>query len=950
MERLEARALLEKAWGLLQQESTDAALRTLQELPLEGLDLRDEVERVILKAQLDYRLNSLQNAEASAMEALVLARKLGEPMQIARSQTILGDATVRQGQVDRGLRELESARCLAIPKHRWSRISFKLANYTMQSGQIARSLSLLDEIQAQAGKLPGIATTRLANAVIVGDPSQITRHIRRVQKVADPPQALPRFACLLARGVAHLHSGRPDLAAKQFRKARYFNDETLKNTDCEGEARLRQAEALIASGSHRFKALEQIAELTNRLDDFQNPLLQAEIHRVHAKGLRLCDEADASDSAYEACYALTQQSDRALYRYFALREHSEALLEEVGLRSGADTLLRRVLADARGCVRLFDHPVFEWNLRVLEVLSSSRLAPDPEIAELDECRDALRAAHERGEISDYHRDTWIERLETELAKAREQLQESLAKDVDAMEEVVAGLRSEDTRAHLRAFTRSVGDRLGADRVLMVIESDAQGTLDVIAAHGLNDDQAVGIARALMPMLGPDEPAMIRELSSSTDPVATALRQALALPESPGSLDAAITATNSRSAMAFAIDGAGVVVGLIYVDRPIASQVPPFRTADLRDFAFLSNGLAAVSRLASARAHRETRIMKDRLEGVTRRHGILTRSNVLLRVLERVERVAATEVPLLVLGESGTGKELIARAVHASSSRPDGPFVPVNCAAIPATLIEAEFFGYQRGAFTGAEREKVGYFLAADRGTIFLDEIGELPAEMQAKFLRVLEDGRVTPLGRTKAVETSFRVVAATNANIERSVETGSFRSDLYFRLRGFSVQLPPLRDRPEDIRLLADHFLTLQAIALGFKENSFHFTAEAYRALERHDWPGNVRELRQVVQSAAVLRDLESNEVGLDALMEHVVLELGDSATVDRLDPGLLGRISTVADEIGTPSLVATIERYLTDRALEKSGGNQRAAARALAMGESTLRRRLRTIARKDGD
>ena len=772
-----------------------------------------------------------------------------------------------------------------------------------------------------------------------------------MQRIASPADIHAKYACLLARGVAHLHTNRPDLAAKQFRKARYLNDETLQNPDLDGEARLRQAEALIASSSHRFKALEQVAELSQRLDDFQNPLLRAEIHRVHAKALRLCDQPDASDAAYEQGYALTQQSDRALYRYFALREHAEALLAEIGLRTGADTLLRRVLADARGCVRLFDHPVFAWNLRVLEVLASSRLAPDPEIAELDECRDALRAAHARGEISEYHRDTWIARLEADLATAREQLQAALARDVDAMEEVVAGLRSEDTRAHLRAFTRSIGDRLGADRVLMVIESDAQGTLDVIAAHDLTDAQAVRVARALMPMLGPDEPALIRDLGSATDPVATALRAAFATAESSQSLDAAITTPAApRSAMAFAIDGAGVVVGLIYVDRPLTSRVPPFRTADLRDFAFLSNGLAAVSRLASARAHRETRILKDRLRGVTRRHGILTRSDVLLRVLDRVERVAATDVPLLILGESGTGKELIARAVHAASTRSDGPFVPVNCAAIPASLIEAEFFGFQRGAFTGADREKTGYFLAADHGTIFLDEIGELPAEMQAKFLRVLEDGRVTPLGRTKAIATHFRVLAATNTDIERAVDRGAFRSDLYFRLRGFSVQLPPLRDRPEDIRLLADHFLSLQAIALGFPEDTFHFTAEAYRALERHDWPGNVRELRQVVQSAAVLRDLDTQEVGLDALMEHVALEAGDSATVDRLDPGLLGRISTVADELGAPSLIATIERYLTDRALEKSGGNQRAAARSLAMGESTLRRRLRTGAGKNGD
>ncbi|MAE71141.1 MAG: hypothetical protein CME06_11830 [Gemmatimonadetes bacterium] len=902
----------------------------------------EKAELDLLGAVIERRMGRLDKAEFMLQRGLVLAQEAECTALNARGLRLLANLFFERGDAENACRKLNIARRLDIDSGEWCRITTRLSDIESRRGNLIRSSTLLDEIESKHGKSQPLAIRRLTNTLLLGDPKAIKKQIWHVQRAAESTEAQPRYACLLARGVAHLHTGSYSLAAKQFRKARYHNDATLQNPDLDGEARLRQAEALVAAAEQRFRAREQLDELAARLDEFQNPLLKAEIHRVHAKALRLCGDSDASDAAYERCYALTLQSDRALYRFFALREHAEALLAELSTRAGAGSLLRHVLADARSCVRLFDHPVFEWQLRVLEALASSRLAPDPEICELEECRDRLHDARAKDEISEHHRDTWTELLEADIQAARDQLKAALAKDIEAMDDVVAGLRSEDVNAHLREFTSAVGERFGADRVAMVIESDAQGTLDVIAAHGLSDGAATEVARALIDLMGPDEPALIRDLAADTNPIASKLRQTLPPPAPERSLDEAVAGA-PRSALAFAIDGGGVVVGLIYLDRPTGPDRPAYRSADLRDFAFLSNGLAAVSRLASSRASHATRAMQDRLRGVTRSHGIVTRSRHFLALMDRLERVAAADIPILIRGESGTGKELVARAVHAASNRPDGPFIAVNCAAIPESLIEAELFGYRRGAFTGAERDRRGYFVAASGGTLFLDEIGELPLPLQAKFLRALEESRVTPLGRSEPVPIDTRIVAATNAGLE----AGSFRQDLYYRLRGFALELPPLRDRPEDIRILADHFLAHQAVALGLPDDALRFTAEAYKLLERHDWPGNVRELRQVVHSASILRDLESNEVGADALMDHVGLRAADTQEIEAIDAGLLGRISMVADRVGATGLLAGIEHYLTDRALERSGGNQRAAARALDMGESTLRKKLEIRARE---
>ena len=268
---------------------------------------------------------------------------------------------------------------------------------------------------------------------------------------------------------------------------------------------------------------------------------------------------------------------------------------------------------------------------------------------------------------------------------------------------------------------------------------------------------------------------------------------------------------------------------------------------------------------------QVRKLKDRLEmenvylqdEIKHVHGfdyILTRSNLFLKELKKVEQVAATDATVLIMGETGSGKELIARAVHDSSGRDSRPLVKVNCAALPATLIESELFGHEKGAFTGAIARKIGRFEMADGGTIFLDEIGDLPLELQAKLLRVLQEGEFERLGNPSTIIVDVRVIAATNRNLEREIEEGRFREDLFYRLNVFPIQPPPLRDRREDIPLLVSHFVDKYSSKTGVKIETI--PKNMLESLQNYDWPGNIRELENIIERAVIVSGDEELSLG----------------------------------------------------------------------------------------
>ena len=231
--------------------------------------------------------------------------------------------------------------------------------------------------------------------------------------------------------------------------------------------------------------------------------------------------------------------------------------------------------------------------------------------------------------------------------------------------------------------------------------------------------------------------------------------------------------------------------------------------------------------------------------------IISKSKDFQKVLQQIEQVASTDATVLILGESGTGKELIARAVHNVSNRSKRPLVKVNCATLPANLIESELFGHEKGAFTGAMERKIGRFELADGGSIFLDEIGELPVELQAKLLRVLQEGEFERLGNPKTMKVNVRVIAATNRNLQQAIEKKEFREDLYYRLNVFPIICPPLRKRKEDIPLLIKHFCQKHEGKIGRKIT--HVSDQVIDAMMAYDWPGNIRELENIIERAMIL-------------------------------------------------------------------------------------------------
>ena len=320
---------------------------------------------------------------------------------------------------------------------------------------------------------------------------------------------------------------------------------------------------------------------------------------------------------------------------------------------------------------------------------------------------------------------------------------------------------------------------------------------------------------------------------------------------------------------------------------------------------------------------ENQFLRDRMDTETQLHGIVGSSAKIQDVLRMVSRLKDTRTPVLITGESGTGKELVARAIHFRGSFANRPFVAVDCGSLVPTLIESELFGYEKGAFTGALKARTGLFQSADGGTIFFDEIGELPLEMQAKLLRVLQEKEVRPVGSNQRTRVDVRVIAATNRDLEQEYRAGTFRKDLYFRLNVVTVHVPPLRERRSDIPMLAHWFL--ERCVPG---RSVQVTNAAMKSLLQYDWPGNVRELENCVERAVAL----GNQQTLD---------------VDDLPPAIAST-SQIQERDGAPgpSFPTTdledIERTTIERVFEQVKGDKALAGKMLGISRATLYRKLK--------
>jgi len=424
----------------------------------------------------------------------------------------------------------------------------------------------------------------------------------------------------------------------------------------------------------------------------------------------------------------------------------------------------------------------------------------------------------------------------------------------------------------------------------------------------------------------DEPLLIQDAASDGDFAGVASIADLGL----------------RSILAVPLRFGGDVVGLLLVDHRLQGSAFDQDTIDLlsglASIAGASLGAAQDRRTASSLKRKASQLQSQlgrRLQAQqtelaslqsrssSRFTGLVGNSGAIQELFARMERILDSDVPVLVLGESGTGKELVARGLHFNGHRADQPFVVVNCGALPDTLLESELFGHARGAFTGANRDRSGRFEEASGGTLFLDEVGEMSEAMQARLLRVLQEGEIRRLGSDELRKVDVRVIAATNVDLAQAVQEGQFREDLYYRLRVVQIDCPPLRDRLGDVRVLADHFLDVEAVEQGRLRREL--TDEAAIALESARWPGNVRQLR--------------NEVRRLTLMGEGPVALADLA------PELLHAPETPAsgddENLPLPERVAALEMMAIRSALASQAGNRSQAAKQLGISRFALLRKL---------
>jgi PAS domain S-box-containing protein len=331
---------------------------------------------------------------------------------------------------------------------------------------------------------------------------------------------------------------------------------------------------------------------------------------------------------------------------------------------------------------------------------------------------------------------------------------------------------------------------------------------------------------------------------------------------------------------------------------------------------------------------ETEFLKEELHELQHFGDILGNSPALLNVLRDIQQVADTEATVLLSGETGTGKEVMARAIHANSRRRDHPFVKVNCAAIPATLIESEFFGHEQGAFTGATKRREGRFSLADGGTIFLDEIGELPFDLQGKLLRVLQEGEFEPVGSSHTKKVNVRVLAATNRDLQKEVQEGKFREDLYYRLNVFPIRLPPLRERGEDVVMLANTFVQHFAQRMG--RDVAPLSPDSLRRLTTYHWPGNVRELQNVIERAVITA--QNGQLNLDRALPDVEEKISSPHESFKQEAAPCIRTIQELEDFECQNILL---------ALEQSGwkvSGEKGAAKLLGINSSTLASRMKAL------
>ena len=455
--------------------------------------------------------------------------------------------------------------------------------------------------------------------------------------------------------------------------------------------------------------------------------------------------------------------------------------------------------------------------------------------------------------------------------------------------------------------------LGADRGFVVVRE--AGEFRATAARNFRSEA-----------LSQAEEAVSRSISRSVMESGRAILIGDASTTEPYSRQPSIQQLSLRSVLCAPLVASDEAFALIYLEN---RQVTNCFTEEERDLLDEVCALAA-PRLRAAVAMSQAQRRAEALEhSHSQSDGIFTADPGMASVLQTVHQIAPTDLPVLIEGETGTGKELIARAVYRHSTRINGPFIALNCAAIPGTLIGSELFGFVRGAFTGANRDRIGFIGAAHRGTLFLDEIGDLPLDLQPHLLRVLQSGEFTRLGNSRAEQVDVRFIAATNRDLESEVKAGKFRADLFFRLSAVTLRLPPLRDRPHDTRLLAEHFVRTAAARYG--RPAPRLAEDCLSALTAYSFPGNVRELESEMARLAALASADV-PCGADLLNERI-RDCGNGPSADSSQATLVA-----------PMSLHEMEKQLIFSVLRHTAGNRTRAAEILGISREGLRTKLQRL------
>ena len=494
---------------------------------------------------------------------------------------------------------------------------------------------------------------------------------------------------------------------------------------------------------------------------------------------------------------------------------------------------------------------------------------------------------------------------------------------EAVPRTTAGIDGKTLAALLDASV-TINSTLDLESVLQAIAETAEEVLDAEASSVMLLDRPRG-RLVFKATVGPIAAELIgQEFDAQLGIAGRVARTARAEIASDAHLDPDFYSSfdekssfTTRGLIAAPLRHRGEVIGVVEVLNKRGNK--PFTQRDLDTLGVFAN-LAAIS-ASNAQSHENLKKENLGLRQVAQRDDSIVGNSATLReVLQLCDRVAATNATVLLLGETGTGKELSARRIHAASERQDKPFIAINCAALPETLLESELFGHEAGAFTGASATRLGRFELANGGTLFLDEIGDVSGSTQIKLLRVLQEREFVRVGGVKTISCDVRIITATNRDLKRAMESGEFREDLYYRLNVFPIHLPPLRERREDIPSLVEHFVGLTARELGWLRPEVG--PEAVEALCAYGWPGNIRELRNVIERGVLLCD--TGRIMPEQLPREIVGGPKDEATE------------------AAGSALEGYEKAMIVRALDENDWNQTKAARALGISRDNLRYRLR--------